>query len=153
PWMQGGHVSLPAPYLDVKGATFELPTRDQCSRLLGTVESLLAYGRGDHLRGYDLDTSPCELLTHLCREGISDGDASRTVRIGMQKRGAFDQQRVACPIVWRQHRDCPGRCRQRWRAGRQGTTEGEDWQQQQQETSRYHRGPPGELVIALRRCS
>jgi outer membrane receptor protein involved in Fe transport len=51
-----------------------------------TVQVCLpAYSRNDSLRGNDRDTSLCELLPHLCRQDIRDGDAPRTIRIGMQK--------------------------------------------------------------------
>jgi hypothetical protein len=83
--MQGGQVSLPAPYFNIEGATFELATRSQVNRLLGAPGCLVAYGRNDGLRGHDLDAPPCELLPHLCRQDIRDSDAPRTVSVGMQK--------------------------------------------------------------------
>jgi len=89
--MQGGHVSLPAPYLDVEGAAFELATSSQISRLLRALGRLLVYSRSDHLRGCDLDASPCELLPYFCCQGIRDGDTPGTVRVRVQKRSAFDQ--------------------------------------------------------------
>jgi hypothetical protein len=83
--MQGGHISFPAPYLDIEGAAFEFAMRGQLSRLLGAPGRLIAYGRGDSLRGNDLDASPCELFPRLCRQDIRDGDTPRTIRIRMQK--------------------------------------------------------------------
>ena len=151
--MEGGRLSLPAPYLDIESAAFEFATSSHISRLLGAVGRLLAYGCDDHLRGNDRDASPCELLAYFCRQGIGDGDAPRTVCVRVQKRRAFNQERVTCTIVGRQHGDRLDRCWQRWNSGRPGTTEGEERQQQPPETSRYHRRPPVESVISLRRRS
>jgi hypothetical protein len=78
---------------------FELALHDQRRRLLGAPGRLRAYGRGDCLRGHDLEAPPCELLPHFCRQDIRDGDAPRTVRRGMQKGGAFDQQWVAVRLL------------------------------------------------------
>jgi hypothetical protein len=83
--MQGRQLGFPAPYLDVEGAAFKLALCGQSNRLLRAPGRLPAYGRNDNLRGNDRDTSLCELLPHLCRQDIRDGDAPRTVRLGMQK--------------------------------------------------------------------
>jgi hypothetical protein len=83
--MQGRHLSVPAPYLDVEDAAFKLALRGQSNCLLRAPRRLPAYGRNDSLRGSDRDTSLCELLPHLRRQDIRDGDAPRTIRIGMQK--------------------------------------------------------------------
>jgi hypothetical protein len=83
--MEGGYISFPAPYLDVEGAACELALRGQSSRFLWASRRLPAYGRNDSLRGNDRDTSLCELLPHLRRQDIRDGDTPRAIRIGMQK--------------------------------------------------------------------
>jgi|SRR5262252_10676648 len=83
--MEGGRLSLPAPYLDVEGAAFEFATSSQISRFLGALGRLFAYGCDDHFRGNDLDASPCELLAYFCCQGIRDGDTPRTVCVRVQK--------------------------------------------------------------------
>src|SRR5689334_1210175 len=85
PGMQRRHVGIPAPYFEVEGTAFEFPTRDQRGGLLQAPRSLVAYGRRDRLRCHDLDAAPLDLRTGICRQGISDRDAPRTVRIGLPK--------------------------------------------------------------------
>src|SRR5262249_21659479 len=128
PGMQGGHVSLPVSYLDVEDAAVELTTRDQLDGLLWTTGSLVAYGRRDHLRWHDFEASPRELRTRICRQDISDRDAPRTSGIRVSpKRGAFDQQRVTCTVVWWEHGDRLVCGWQRWDNGRMGAVQCKYW--------------------------
>jgi len=83
--MSGGHVGVPAPYLDVESTAFELTTSGQVSRLLWATGRLVAYCRRHRLRRHDLKATPFELGSRLCREGIWNGDTSRASSIWMKK--------------------------------------------------------------------